>query len=186
MRRSRQKPGANAADIEEPGRDASQTIRSSLRRQGLTLARAGAKRTSRSETRQVAALPWRLENGQRRILMITSRETRRWVIPKGGRMVGKTDPESAAQEAMEEAGVKGPIDSRSIGVFRYAKGLKGGGVRQCVVSVYPLEVLIQMGSWPEAHQRERRWMSLAEAADLVHEPDLAALIRDFAATPLDD
>lgn len=150
------------------------------------MAQARSKRTTRSETRQVAALPWRLEDGERRILMITSRETRRWVIPKGGRMVGKSDPEAAAQEAMEEAGVKGDIDTQSIGVFRYAKGLKDGGVRQCVVSVYPLEVLIQMGAWPEAHQRKRRWMSFSEAADLVHEPDLAALIRDFDATPLED
>jgi 8-oxo-dGTP pyrophosphatase MutT (NUDIX family) len=144
------------------------------------------KRTARSETRQVAALPWRLTDEGRQILMITSRETRRWVIPKGGRMVGKTDPEAAAQEAMEEAGVRGEMDPTSIGVFRYAKGLKDGGVRQCVVSVYPLQVLVQLGAWPEAHQRERRWMSLSEAADLVHEPDLAALIRDFDATPLED
>lgn len=147
---------------------------------------SGVKRTARSETRQVAALPWRLTDDGRQILMITSRETRRWVIPKGGRMVGKTDPEAAAQEAMEEAGVRGEMDQTSIGVFRYAKGLKDGGVRQCVVSVYPLQVLVQLGAWPEAHQRERRWMSLGEAADLVHEPDLAALIRDFDATPLED
>ena len=144
-----------------------------------------SKRTRLSETRQVAALPWRLEDGQRRILMITSRETRRWVIPKGGRMVGKSDPEAAAQEALEEAGVKGEIENRSIGVFRYAKGLKDGGQRLCVVSVYPLEVLIQLGAWPEAHQRERRWMTPAEAAEAVHEPDLAALIRDFDATPVE-
>ena len=144
-----------------------------------------SKRTRLSETRQVAALPWRLEDGQRRILMITSRETRRWVIPKGGRMVGKSDPEAAAQEALEEAGVKGDITDHSIGVFRYAKGLKDGGQRLCVVSVYPLEVLIQLGAWPEAHQRERRWMTPAEAAEAVHEPDLAALIRDFDATPVE-
>ncbi|MDQ1153931.1 NUDIX hydrolase [Brevundimonas sp. SORGH_AS_0993] len=144
-----------------------------------------SKRTRLSETRQVAALPWRVENGQRRILMITSRETRRWVIPKGGRMVGKSDPEAAAQEALEEAGVKGEIEARSIGVFRYAKGLKDGGLRRCVVSVYPLQVLIQLGAWPEAHQRERRWMTPREAAEAVQEPDLAALIRDFDATPVD-
>ena len=127
-----------------------------------------------------------VQDGERRILMITSRETRRWVIPKGGRMVGKSDPEAAAQEALEEAGVKGDIKDHSIGVFRYAKGLKDGGQRLCVVSVYPLEVLIQLGAWPEAHQRERRWMSLNEAASLVQEPDLATLIRDFDATPVDD
>ena len=144
------------------------------------------KRTARSETRQVAALPWRLENGRRRILMITSRETRRWVIPKGGRMVGLTDAEAAAQEALEEAGVKGQVHDQSIGVFRYLKRLKDASERRCVVSVYPLELLIQLGAWPEAHQRERRWMTFAEAAEAVHEPDLAALIRDFDATPLAD
>lgn len=145
-----------------------------------------SKRSAPSDIRQVAALPWRLEEGRRRILMITSRETRRWVIPKGGRMVGKTDPEAAAQEALEEAGVRGQIDTRSIGVFRYAKRLKDDTERQCVVSVFPLEVLIQLGAWPEAHQRDRRWMTPTEAADAVHEPDLAALIRDFDATPLAD
>ena len=67
----------------------------------------GVKRSSRSETRQVAALPWRVVDDQRQVLMITSRETRRWVVPKGGRMVGKTDPEAAAIEAMEEAGIQG-------------------------------------------------------------------------------
>ena len=147
---------------------------------------SGVKRTARSETRQVAALPWRLTDDGRQILMITSRETRRWVIPKGGRMVGKTDPEAAAQEAMEEAGVRGEMDQTSIGVFRYAKGLKDGGVRQCVVSVYPLQVLVQLGAWPEAHQRERRWMTPDEAAAAVHEPDLARLISAFAASPIED
>lgn len=65
------------------------------------------KRSARSETRQVAALPWRIGASGREVLMITSRETRRWVIPKGGRMAGKTDPQAAAVEAMEEAGVQG-------------------------------------------------------------------------------
>ena len=141
--------------------------------------------SSRAERHQVAALPWRQGEDGVEVMMITSRETRRWVIPKGGRMVGKSDPEAAAQEALEEAGVKGDIKDHSIGVFRYAKGLKDGGQRLCVVSVYPLEVLIQLGAWPEAHQRERRWMTPAEAAEAVHEPDLAALIRDFDATPVE-
>jgi len=146
----------------------------------------GVKRSGRSETRQVAALPWRIVEGRRQVLMITSRETRRWVIPKGGRMAGKTDPEAAAIEAMEEAGVKGDIVQAPIGVFRYGKRLKSGEARLCVVAVYPMKVLIQLGAWPEAAERDRRWMSLDEAASLVHEPDLAQMILDFARTPLDE
>ena len=142
-----------------------------------------AKRTVRSETRQVAALPWRESptagEGHREILMITSRDTRRWVIPKGGRMAGKTDHEAAAIEAMEEAGVHGEIDPVSIGAFRYSKRLKSGLTRQCVVAVFPLNVMIELGDWLEAGQRERRWMSLDEAAASVFEPDLAALILAF-------
>ncbi|CAN5282671.1 hypothetical protein BH10PSE1_BH10PSE1_34760 [soil metagenome] len=150
------------------------------------MAGGGATRSERSETRQVAALPWRVGENGRQILMITSRETRRWVIPKGGRMAGKTDPEAAAVEAMEEAGVQGRIAETPIGVFRYAKRLKSGQDRLCVVAVYPLRVLIQLGAWPEASQRERRWMTPDEAAASVHEPDLAQLIMAFAAMRMPD
>jgi 8-oxo-dGTP pyrophosphatase MutT (NUDIX family) len=118
--------------------------------------------------------------------MVTSRETRRWVVPKGGRMAGKTDPEAAAIEAMEEAGVQGRIADNPIGVFRYTKRLKSGQDRPCVVAVYPLRVLIQLGAWPEAHQRDRRWMTPEEAAAAVHEPDLAQLIMAFAVMRVED
>lgn len=143
-------------------------------------------RSVESENRQVAALPYRIGEEGVQILMITSRETRRWVIPKGGRMRGKTDPQAAAIEAMEEAGVQGRIGETAIGAFRYAKRLKSGDSRACVVAVYPLRVLVQLGAWPEAHQRERRWMTQDEAAAAVDEPDLARLISAFSAARLED
>ena len=131
-------------------------------------------------------MPWRIGANGLEILMITSRETRRWVIPKGGRMVGKTDPQAAAVEAMEEAGVQGEIDPTAIGAFRYAKRLKSGVDRMCVVAVFPLKVLVQLGTWPEAVERERRWMPLKIAAASVIEPDLADLIRTFGTVELED
>lgn len=141
-----------------------------------------AKRTGRSETRQVAALPWRFVDEDLEVLMITSRETRRWVIPKGGRMAGKTDAEAAEQEAIEEAGVGGEIARSSIGHFRYSKIVRSGDLRAYVVAVYPLRVQTELQDWEEAHQRERRWMKASDAAASVNEPDLAQLIRDFCAT----
>ena len=144
------------------------------------------KRSARAETRQVAALPWRVGANGLEILMITSRETRRWVIPKGGRMAGKTDPQAAAVEAMEEAGVQGEIEQIALGTFRYAKRLKNGDERMCIVSVFPLKVLIQLGAWPEAAERERRWMLVEDAAASVMEPDLADLIRSFGTAERDD
>lgn len=130
-------------------------------------------------------MPWRFGANGLEILMITSRETRRWVIPKGGRMAGKTDPQAAGVEAMEEAGVQGEIDTNAIGMFRYAKRLKNGDERMCIVSVFPLRVLIQLGSWPEMAERARRWMGIEDAAASVMEPDLADLIRTFGTADLD-
>ena len=136
-------------------------------------------RTERSDRRQVAALPWRRGPDGIEILLITSRETRRWVTPKGGRMAGKTDAEAAAQEALEEAGVEGRIVEEPFGTFRYLKTLKRRAPKWCVVAVYPLEVLIEHDDFKEKAERVREWMSPAEAERRVDEPDLKALIASF-------
>ena len=137
-------------------------------------------RTERAERRQVAALPWRRGEDGLEILLVTSRETRRWVTPKGGRMPGKTDPEAAAIEAMEEAGVEGGIGDEPLGTFRYLKMLKRRAPRWCVVAVYPLEVTAMHTVWKEQGQRDRVWMSAEQAAACVTEADLAEIIRTFA------
>ncbi len=137
-------------------------------------------RTERAERRQVAALCWRREKQGLEILLVTSRETRRWVTPKGGRMPGLTDARAAAVEALEEAGVEGRIADHPIGTFRYLKWLRRGEGRWCVVSLYPLEVTVEHDTWQEQHERTRQWMSAEQAASRVNETDLAALIRTFA------
>lgn len=138
-----------------------------------------AARTEPAERRQVAALPWRRGTDGVEILLITSRETRRWVTPKGGRMSGKTDAEAAAQEAVEEAGVEGVVDARPLGSFRYLKVLKRRAARWCVVDVYGLEVTVEHADWQERTERERVWVSREEAARMVQEPDLQGLIAGF-------
>ena len=138
-----------------------------------------APRTERAERRQVAALPWRQAGDDVEILLITSRETRRWVTPKGGRMSGKTDAEAAAQEALEEAGVEGVISDQPLGSFRYLKVLKRRASRWCTVAVYGLEVTAEHPDWQERAERERVWLTRGEAARRVDEPDLQALIAGF-------
>jgi 8-oxo-dGTP pyrophosphatase MutT (NUDIX family) len=113
------------------------------------------------------------------ILLVTSRETRRWVTPKGGRMAGKTDAEAAAQEALEEAGIEGVVGDRPLGTFRYLKVLKRRAPRWCVVTVYGLEVTAEHPDWQERAERERVWVSREEAVRRVDEPDLKALIAAF-------
>ena len=138
-----------------------------------------ATRTQPAERRQVAALPWRRSAGGIEILLVTSRETRRWVTPKGGRMVGKTDAEAAALEALEEAGVEGRTAETPIGAFRYLKVLKRRAPRWCVVVLHALEVEVEHPTWHEQAERERAWVSREEAVRRVDEPDLKALIATF-------
>ena len=94
-------------------------------------------------------------------------------------MIGKHAAQSAAQEAYEEAGVRGQASPLAVGSYAYDKVGKQGGVRRLTVFVFPLEVTEELEDWPERHERERRWLPAPEAAALVREPDLQALIAAF-------
>ncbi|MET0293727.1 MAG: NUDIX hydrolase [Phenylobacterium sp.] len=129
---------------------------------------------------QYAALPWRRgPDGAMQVMLITSRETQRWVIPKGWPIQGMTPGGSAAQEAFEEAGIRGEVWNEPVGGYDYEKRLKSGRLQPVEVDVFPLLVREQLEVWPESGQRERRWFPLAEAATLVAEPRLAQVIREF-------
>jgi NTP pyrophosphohydrolases including oxidative damage repair enzymes len=133
---------------------------------------------------QYAALPFRMNGGDAiEVMLITSRDTRRWIIPKGWPMKGLKPHETAACEAFEEAGLIGSIMKQAIGSFQYEKRLKEGKSVTCEVEIYPLEVKQQRAQWPEMHQRDGRWFSLSEAAALVEEMDLSrTLLKLNAAT----
>ncbi|HEY0116374.1 MAG TPA: NUDIX hydrolase, partial [Allosphingosinicella sp.] len=135
--------------------------------------------------RQIAALPYRADgsgiDAPVSILLITSRETKRWVIPKGNPAAGYSAHAAAAIEAEEEAGVRGAACPTPIGSYRYRKRRPNGASLMFDVEVYPLAVTQELESWKEAGERERRWFSLAEAANAVEENDLADLIRSFGA-----
>jgi 8-oxo-dGTP pyrophosphatase MutT (NUDIX family) len=126
---------------------------------------------------QYAALPWRQNGAAREVLLISSRDTGRWVIPKGWPIRGLTPAQSAAREAYEEAGVGGQIGKKPIGAFEYPKKLDSGKTQTCKVEVFALEQMIQHPSWPEQGQRKLQWFSLPEAANAVQEPQLKDIIR---------
>ena len=131
--------------------------------------------------RQAAALPYRRRQGKLEILLITSRETRRWIIPKGKIDPGMSRRQAAAQEALEEAGVIGEIADKSLGSFVYAKRRATGLIEMIEADVFALAVTGELSEWQESHQRERRWFVPTAAASSVDETDLALLIREFAA-----
>ncbi|USI74590.1 DUF47 family protein [Sphingomonas morindae] len=134
--------------------------------------------------RQIAALPYRITaDGRAEVMLITSRETRRWVVPKGNLIKGLAWHEAAAHEAFEEAGISGIPCPTAIGEYRYAKRRKNGTTRDVSVAVFPLAFVEQAEEWPEQDERETRWFSLSDAAAAIGEPDLARLIAGFRAPP---
>ncbi|MBK1864732.1 NUDIX hydrolase [Aestuariivirga sp. YIM B02566] len=126
---------------------------------------------------QYGALPLRPSaSGRSDILLITSRDTGRWIIPKGWPMRGKDGWEVAAREAFEEAGIEGEIQAQAIGAYHYTKRRPAGRSLTCRVEVFPFGVVSELKRWPERHQRRRQWFTAVEAASLVDEDELKSLI----------
>lgn len=136
---------------------------------------------------QFGALVFRVRDDKTQVLLITTRRSRSWSIPKGWPMSGKTPAESAAQEAWEEAGVKGTTYAQPIGYFSYFKTIptrSGERPVPVMVTVYPMAVRKTRNVFPEAGQRRRKWMSPRKAASRVREPELAQILRNFDASQL--
>ena len=126
---------------------------------------------------QAGAIPYSLINGEVHVLLVTSRGSGRWLIPKGNVDPGLTPAEAAVKETYEEAGIRGKITTDiPLGFFTAFKTLKTGEEKPITVEVYALLVDRQLKRWPEARQREARWMSAIDAAKSVKDPGLARLL----------
>jgi len=113
------------------------------------------------------------------IMLVTSRETKRWVIPKGNFDFKGSPHAAAAREADEEGGVRGKVSQKPIGRFRYEKRIESGRSVVAKVTVFPLAVTEELVAWKEQGERKRRWFSRAEAAKAVDEADLSKMIGSF-------
>ncbi len=130
---------------------------------------------SRDDRPQSAALPYRMNGGVVEVLLVTPRGGEGWIIPKGKVERRLGPPRSARQEAEEEAGVHGEIEREVFDQYRH-----GGGEDGPLVAVYLMRVTKEMASWPEAHERERRWATLDQLPELVVDPGLARVMREAA------
>ena len=141
------------------------------------------KRKARPAIRvQYGALPYRFtQDAALEILLVTTRQTKRWIIPKGWPIRGLRPAKSAAREAFEEAGVRGRVGTKPLGLFTYDKALDEDGVQAtCEVKVFPLLVKRQSEIWPEFEQRMVQWVEPSKAISLIKEPDLKKLVAAFA------
>ena len=124
-------------------------------------------------------MPYRIDGKAKKevaILLVTSRDTGRWVLPKGNPMFGVAARRAAALEAEEEAGVRGTVAKKSLGHYPYRKWIDAETFEIAEVEVFALKVRKELPKWKEQGERERRWVSRAEAAEMVDEPELRALI----------
>ncbi len=133
---------------------------------------------------QFGVVPWRVEEGQLELLLITGRKSRKWGVPKGWPADGATPAEAAAREAWEEAGATGTVLPQCLGIYtceRKSGARKSGrGLRlPCVVALFPLEVQQLEPVWPEHGLRQRLWAAPGEAAALVGNRELASLLAAF-------
>lgn len=135
--------------------------------------------SDRTSDTQYGALPYRLSAGGPEIMLITSRDTKRWIIPKGWPMIGKKPHKVAEIEAFQEAGVKGIIGKKSIGVYGYTKILPDRSNRLCLAEVYPLRVTLETVKWRERRERKRVWFPWADAAEMVDEGGLRLIIAGW-------
>ncbi|AMN39324.1 NUDIX hydrolase [Rhodoplanes sp. Z2-YC6860] len=131
----------------------------------------------RTGNTQYGALPYRVSGDGLQILLITSRDSGRWIIPKGWPIAGLSPSNSAAREALEEAGVTGNISTDSIGTYSYDKRLANDATRSCDVAVFALEVTEQHDTWPEQHQRRREWLGVEEAGQRISEAEVRPLME---------
>ncbi len=129
---------------------------------------------------QSGALAWRLKRKKAEVMLVTGRQSKRWMIPKGWPMDGKSLADSAAQEAFEEAGIKGKVDPKPLGRFRHIKQHLLLGDMEVEIQVHPMAVQRQLDDWPERGERSRKWFELTEAAERVDSEELRTLILEFA------
>lgn len=142
-----------------------------------TKKKAARKAKKGERIRQVAAIPFRLNaRGDVEVMLVTSRTTRRFIVPKGWPMKGKSGRKAATIEAQEEAGVLGKTLKEPAGTYSYWKRLANRFVRVDVI-VYLLRVTEELADWQEARRRQRAWLSPADAAMLIDEPDLSTLVK---------
>lgn len=138
-----------------------------------------AQASSPRDAEQFGALCYREKKGKVEILLVTSRGTGRWIVPKGWRVKGQTPAGSATVEAFEEAGVEGRARPVCVGVYGYDKLMDDGNAVPVKVALFPLRVRKLRRQYPEADQRKRRWCSRKRAAELVDEAELKTVLRCF-------
>ena len=138
-----------------------------------------SRTASHVQSVQYGVLPWRRAADGLQLLLITTRSTKRWIVPKGWPEKNMAPNECAAHEAYEEAGVLGDVADQPIGTFSHRKQLKSGHLITCRIHVFDMEVTGIAEDWPEKDEREIRWCTAEEAMALASDLGLRRIVAKF-------
>jgi len=123
------------------------------------------------ESIQSAVVPYRLNENEMEVLLVTSIKKKKWILPKGYVEYSLTPFESAKKEAFEEAGITGSNETEEIGEF-----INGKNNNKKLVRVYLMKVIEQMDDYPEKNLRKRKWFSLDEAIKTVDNEGIKSIL----------
>lgn len=155
-----------------------------MRREVYERSNTAAYSSDEGAKQQYGVLPWRKNKyGTMQVLLITSRRRGRWIVPKGWPAEGRPPHMAAALEAFEEAGVIGEIWPSALADYHYMKERKDGTLQRCRVTLFAFFVRGTLTNWPERGERKRKWLPIAEAAQLVDDAELARIIEMIHAQP---
>lgn len=137
-----------------------------------------------NELKQVAVLPWRIQrHGEPKILLITSREQERWILPTGWPEEGSPPLATASREAFAKAGLIGDMSPVPVTTYRYVKSVDDGSKASCRVAVFGMKVRGTLIQWREKGKRQRQWFSPQAAADRIGDLPVAEFLRTLDAVP---
>ena len=142
------------------------------------------ERQSQQALSQLACICYKKKNNKVKIILITSRGQRRWLIPKGWLIKGKTPIETVITEVWEEAGITGNVTKKSVGIIKYKKYVPNAEALEISAEVYLMKVNKLYKSYPERLERKRKWFTIKEAIKKVDEPQLSKLLHELQSSPV--
>lgn len=126
---------------------------------------------------QYGVIPYRIVEGEVVFLMITSRRSANWVFPKGSPIKGLSSTETAAQEAFEEAGIRGKVGDEAVGYYLHPRNKDAS--KRDKVKLYPMLVTEQLDEWEEEEERFRHWALLPQVKQLMASKRAARLAAEL-------
>lgn len=127
--------------------------------------------------KQYGVIPYTTgKNGKpyKKILLITSRTNGFWIFPKGNLMKNKTVYETAAQEAYEEAGIRGTVDQEHAYKSKYSHN---GHKHELIL--FPMKIDDILDEWPEKHQRKRQLVTVDKALQMINLDTLYSCLKNW-------